>query len=65
MYQKKKGELLVTVYGMRVTKMDEYWLEQPVRERCWFGIEEALTLIGRKEIQPMISKLAKLLAQQA
>ena len=60
-YQKQKGECLVTVYGMRVTKMDDYWLEQPVRERCWFGFEEALTLIGRKEIQPMIAKLGGML----
>jgi 8-oxo-dGTP pyrophosphatase MutT (NUDIX family) len=63
-YQKQKGELLVTVYGMRVTQMDEFWPEQPVRERRWFSIEEALTLIGRKQIQPMISKLGRILSEQ-
>ena len=63
-YQKQRGECLVTVYGMRVTKMDDYWLEQPFRERKWFGIEEALTLIGRKEIQPMIAKLGRMLSEQ-
>ena len=47
--------------AMRVTEMDDYWLEQPVRERRWFGFEEALTLIGRKEIQPMIAKLGGML----
>ena len=63
-YQKQFGELLVTVYGMQVTKLDDYWLEQPFRERCWFGIEEALTLIGRKELQPMIAKLGRILKPQ-
>jgi phosphohistidine phosphatase len=60
-YQKQFGELLVTVYAMRVTKMDEYWLEQPVRERCWFTIEQALSQVGRKDIQPMIAKLGRML----
>lgn len=61
LYQKQFGELLVTVYAMRVTKMDEHWLEQPFRERCWFGIEQALTVIGRKQVQPMIAKLGRIL----
>lgn len=63
-YQKQKGECLVTVYGMRVTRMDEVWLEQPVRERCWFSIEKALSLVGREQIQPMISKLGRMLIEQ-
>jgi uncharacterized protein len=61
-YHKKKGELLVTVYAMRVTRMDDQWLEQPIRERRWFGIEEALRQIGRKQIQPMISKLGRMVS---
>ena len=61
-YKKQFGELLVTVYGMRVMKLDDHWLEQPFRERRWFGIEEALSLIGRKEIQPMIAKLGRILS---
>ena len=64
MYKKQFGELLVTVYAIRVNKLDDYWLEQPYRERRWFGIEEALTLIGRKEIQPMIAKLGRILKPQ-
>ena len=60
-YQKQFGELLVTVYAMRVTQIDEYWLEQPVRERCWFTIEQALSQVGRKDIQPMIAKLGRIL----
>jgi 8-oxo-dGTP pyrophosphatase MutT (NUDIX family) len=63
-YQKQRGELLVTVYAMRVTAVDDYWLEQPVRERAWFGIEQALGLIGRKQIQPMIGKLGRILSEQ-
>ena len=61
MYKKQFGELLVTVYAMRVTRLDDVWLEQPFRERQWFGIEEAITLIGRKEIQPMIAKVGRVL----
>jgi phosphohistidine phosphatase len=61
MYKKQFGELLVTVYAMRVSRLDDVWLEQPFRERCWFGIEEALGRIGRKEIQPMIAKLGRVL----
>jgi len=64
MYKKQFGELLVTVYAMRVNKLDDYWLEQPYRERRWFGIEAAVTLIGRKELQPMIAKLGRILKPQ-
>jgi phosphohistidine phosphatase len=60
-YQKQYGELLVTVYAMKVMKLDDYWLEQPIRERQWFEIEEALTQIGRKDVQPMIAKLGRIL----
>jgi len=63
-YQKQYGELLVTVYAMKVMKLDDYWLEQPIRERQWFGIEEALTLVGRKGVQPMIAKLGRMLKPQ-
>ncbi len=59
-YRKQKGELLVSVYAMRVTSMDEHWMEEGYRERNWVAIEEALNLIGRKEIQPMIAKLGRL-----
>jgi len=36
-----------------------------LRERRWFGIEEALSLIGRKEIQPMIAKLGRMLGAKS
>jgi len=60
-YQKQYGELLVTVYAMRVLSMDEVWMEQAFRERSWFGVEQALSLIGRKQLQPMIAKLGRIL----
>src|SRR5436190_23464361 len=63
-YQKQKGECLVTVYGMRVTKIDDYWLEQPVRERAWFALHEAINLVGRKQLQPMMAKLGRMLGEQ-
>jgi len=58
MYRKQKGELLVTVYAMRVKTMDEHFLEEDSRERGWVVIEEAISVVGRKELQPMIAKLA-------
>lgn len=61
-YQKQYGQLLVSVYAMRVLSVDEMWLEQHIRERTWFGVEQALSLIGRKQLQPMIAKLARILA---
>src|SRR3954462_3527637 len=41
MYQKKKGECLVSVYAMRVTSIDEHFLEEDFRERKWVVIDEA------------------------
>lgn len=60
-YRKGFGERLVSVYAMRVSEVDEHWLEQDFRERGWFGIEQALTAVGRKQLQPMISKLGRIL----
>jgi len=60
-YNKQKGQCLVTVYGMRVSGIDEVWMEQDFRERNWFPLEQALTLIGRQQIQPMIAKLGRML----
>jgi phosphohistidine phosphatase len=59
-YQKQFGQLLVSVYAMRVKQVDEHWLEEDFRERNWVPIEAALGLIGKKEIQPMIAKLGRL-----
>ena len=64
MYRKQFGELLVSVYAMRVTSVDEHWMEEGCRERDWVPIERALGLIGRKEIQPMIAKLGRILGGQ-
>ena len=61
MYEKQFGQLLVTVYAMRVSGMDEVWMEQDFRERRWFGVEQALSLIGRKQLEPLITKLARML----
>jgi 8-oxo-dGTP pyrophosphatase MutT (NUDIX family) len=60
-YEKQYGQLLVTVYAMRVKSVDEVWMEQDFRKRSWFGVEQALSLIGRKQLQPMIAKLARML----
>ena len=61
-YEKQYGQLLVTVYAMRVQSMDEVWMEQDFRQRKWFTIEEALSLIGRKQLQPLIAKLGRMVS---
>jgi 8-oxo-dGTP pyrophosphatase MutT (NUDIX family) len=63
-YEKQFGEMLVTVYAMRVTQADEQWQEQSFRERRWFGIEQALSQVGRRDLQPMIAKLGRILSSQ-
>ena len=55
----------MTVYAMRVKSMDESFLEEEFRERRWVGIEEAMTMVGRKELQPMIAKVGKMLGAEA
>src|SRR5258705_12849079 len=60
MYRKQKGECLVTVYAMKVKEMDEHFLEEDFRERRWVTIEEAMDLVGRKELQPMIAKVGRM-----
>jgi 8-oxo-dGTP pyrophosphatase MutT (NUDIX family) len=60
-YEKQFGEMLVTVYAMRVTQADEQWQEQSFRERRWFGIEQALGQVGQRDLQPMIAKLGRIL----
>ena len=60
-YEKQYGQCLVTVYAMRVRSMDEVWMEQDFRQRSWFGVEQALLAIGRKQLQPLIAKLARTL----
>jgi len=63
MYQKQFVELLVSVYAMRVKEMDEHFLEEDIRERRWVGIEEAVGMVGRKELQPMIAKVGRMLGE--
>src|SRR3982751_1315030 len=46
-YEKQYGQLLVTVYAMRVESMDDVWMEQDFRQRSWFEVEQALSLVGR------------------
>jgi ADP-ribose pyrophosphatase YjhB (NUDIX family) len=62
LYRKQWADMLVSVYALRVTQMDEHFLEEYCRERSWFSIEQALSLIGRKELQPMIAKLGRLIS---
>lgn len=63
-YEKQFGQCLVTVYAMRVDAMDEVWMEQDFRQRNWFSVEQALSAIGRKQLQPIIARLARVLGEQ-
>ena len=60
MYPKQKEELLVSVYAMRVAQVDEHFMEEAFRERRWVTIEEAMDMVGRKELQPLIAKLGRI-----
>jgi ADP-ribose pyrophosphatase YjhB (NUDIX family) len=61
-YQKQGRVLLVSVFAMRVTQIADHFLEEAVRERKWFSIEQALDVVGRRELQPLIAKLGRNLA---
>jgi 8-oxo-dGTP pyrophosphatase MutT (NUDIX family) len=43
------SQLSVSAYLMRVAKETDDWLEAPIRQRRWCGIDEARSKIGRKE----------------
>jgi 8-oxo-dGTP pyrophosphatase MutT (NUDIX family) len=60
-YEKQNRSLLVDVFAMRVTKVDDRFLEEAIRERRWVPLEQALDLIGRREVQPLIAKLGRIL----
>jgi 8-oxo-dGTP pyrophosphatase MutT (NUDIX family) len=59
-YQKNRRVLLVRVFAMKVTKIDDHYPEESLRERRWVSVEQALDMIGRREIQPLIAKLGRI-----
>ena len=57
-YDKSHGTCLVRVYAMKVSKVHEHWDEERVRERRWFGIDQAADVCGREAVARLIRKLA-------
>ena len=56
-YEKFRGTCCVIVYAMQVTKLHSRYLEKDIRERAWFGIDEAIGLVGREPLKWLISDL--------
>jgi phosphohistidine phosphatase len=50
-YRKWGTLLLVSVYLMQVTTVEDEWDEADLRRRKWFGAEEARAAVGRPEVQ--------------
>ena len=63
-YEKSLGTCLVQVYAMRVRRTHEHWDEEKLREREWFPIERAASLVGREAVGRLIRRLARSLRAQ-
>jgi phosphohistidine phosphatase len=63
-YEKSQGTCLVQVYAMRVRRTHEHWDEEKLREREWFPIERAASLVGREAVGRLIRRLARSLRAQ-
>ena len=64
LYDKSQGTCLVQVYAMRVRRTHEHWDEEKLRERAWFPIERAASLVGRASVGRLIRRLSRSLRAQ-
>ena len=55
-YSKWGGTCFVQVYLMKITKWHISWPEEHIRNRKPFSPDQAIQLIGRKEMQPVLEK---------
>jgi 8-oxo-dGTP pyrophosphatase MutT (NUDIX family) len=62
-YEKFRGTCCVIVYAMQVTRLHSRYLEKDVRERAWFGIDSAVSLVGREPVKPLMRVLKLRLAR--
>jgi 8-oxo-dGTP pyrophosphatase MutT (NUDIX family) len=57
-YTKWGGTCHVKVFLMKITQMYDQWEEDSFRDRKSFSPEEAIRVIGRKEMQPVLEKFS-------
>jgi len=55
-YNKWGGTCFVQVYLMKIAKCHESWPEDHFRSRNTFSPDQAVKVIGRKEMQPVLEK---------
>ena len=61
-YKKLGRWLSVQVYALEVEESQEYWDEVNRRRRRWFEADEALEMVSRKKLKPIVmAALARLL----
>ncbi len=53
----------VKVFLMKITQIHDQWEEMHFRERKTFAPEEAMRVVGRKEMQPVLEKFYRIVIQ--
>jgi phosphohistidine phosphatase len=62
-YDKWDTTLTVAVFLMEVLEEEDTWDEADVRERMWTSIDEALSLLSRHPVRPLLDRAIDLLAR--
>ena len=57
-YEKWGIDLTVSVYLMEVSSEDEKWEESRFRERSWLAVDEALALLKKHPVRPLLDTAA-------
>jgi 8-oxo-dGTP pyrophosphatase MutT (NUDIX family) len=57
-YQKFRGRLTVVVYLMEVREEEPTWLEQRVRERRWYPLQQAVDLLATHPARHLLPRAA-------
>ena len=63
-YEKFGGTCRVQVYALKVSRVRDHWDEESIRERRWFAIEQADSVVGRKSVARLIRMLATALDER-
>jgi len=56
-YNKWGGTCIVQVYTLKVTHIDDDWLEADERERRWFAIEDAANAVREDDLRELIRSM--------
>ncbi len=58
--EKSSSKTLWHIYLLKVTKVDEDWLEGDVRKRVWVTLDEASAMLDREDIKEWLHDAAPL-----